>query len=209
MMKQFRKEYKRLSLTESDTFSNPFDQFGVWFREAGNAGISEPNAMALATAGAGGMPSIRMVLLKEVEKDGFIFYTNYNSRKGRQLSENNQAALLFYWEPTERQVRVEGRIEKISDASSDHYFQSRPRESQASAIVSQQSSVIKGREMLEQAFFNVLNSDNQQLKRPASWGGYKLHPLMFEFWQGREHRLHDRIQYRLADGIWCRERLTP
>lgn len=208
-MKQFRKEYTYMSLNESDILPNPFEQFGIWFREAGKAGIAEPNAMALATAEAVGMPSVRMVLLKEVDKNGFIFYTNYNSRKGRQLSKNDQAALLFYWELVGRQVRVEGRIEKISDASSDQYFQSRPRESQASAIVSQQSYVIEGRENLELSFFKLLESDKQQLKRPDSWGGYKLHPLLFEFWQGREHRLHDRIQYRLADGIWIRERLSP
>ena len=208
-MKQFRKEYKRLSLLESNTLPDPFDQFNTWFKEAGDAGISEPNAMALSTAGTGGMPSVRMVLLKEIEKDGFIFFTNYHSRKGRQLSENKQAALLFYWEPLERQVRIEGRVEETSAACSDHYFRSRTRESQTGAIISKQSEVLEGRETLEQDFFDLLKDENQQPERPYNWGGYKLRPILFEFWQGREHRLHDRIQYRLAEGKWIRERLAP
>jgi pyridoxamine 5'-phosphate oxidase len=148
-------------------------------------------------------------LLKEIENDGFIFFTNYNSRKAKQISENNQAALLFFWEALERQIRIEGMIEKTNKTTSDDYFHSRTRESQAGSIVSKQSEIIESRESLEDEFKNLLNSDIQQLERPKYWGGYKLYPKLFEFWQGREHRLHDRIQYRLDDGKWIRERLAP
>ncbi|NLN95221.1 MAG: pyridoxamine 5'-phosphate oxidase [Bacteroidales bacterium] len=208
-MKQFRKEFKRFSLSEPNTYINPFDQFNKWFQEAAGFNISEPNAMALATAGVNGMPTIRIVLLKEIENDGFIFFTNYNSRKAKQISENNQAALLFFWEALERQIRIEGMIEKANEITSDDYFHSRTRESQAGSIVSKQSEIIEGRESLEDEFKNLLDSEIQQFKRPEYWGGYKLYPKLFEFWQGREHRLHDRIQYRLDDGKWIRERLAP
>lgn len=208
-MQQFRKEYKRLCLSDSEAQPDPFTQFDLWFAEAVRADIAEPNAMTLATVGPDGMPSARMVLLKNVEKEGFVFFTNYDSRKGSHLAQNNRAALLFYWIPMERQVRVEGWVSRTNSAYSDLYFESRPRESKAGAIVSHQSTIIKSRESLENQFNKLLDPSNSELKRPGYWGGYILRPNLFEFWQGREHRLHDRIQYRLIDATWVKNRLAP
>jgi len=208
-MQQLRKEYKRLSLSEHNVLPDPFAQFDIWFIEALNSGIEEPNAMALATVSPEGMPSARMVLLKEVEKDGFVFFTNYQSRKGRHLEKNQNAALLFFWDKLERQVRIEGLVLKTDAQYSDDYFQSRTRESKAGAIASKQSTVIGSKEALENEFLKILGSESKTTLRPEYWGGYKLMPVLFEFWQGREHRLHDRIQYRSESGRWITERLAP
>lgn len=207
-MQQFRKEYRRMNLTDSESQPDPFVQFDLWFKEAVDSEIAEPNAMALATVGPDGMPSARMVLLKNVEKEGFAFFTNYDSRKGSHLAQNNKAALLFYWIPLERQVRIEGWISRTDPAYSDKYFESRPRESKAGAIISHQSTVLQSREVLEREFNNLIEADTE-LKRPDYWGGYLLKPVLFEFWQGREHRLHDRIQYRMVDASWIKTRLAP
>lgn len=205
---QFRKEYKSHSLSDSNSSSDPYIQFKNWFREATESGIGEPNTMALATVSSEGMPSIRIVLLKDVEPDGFVFFTNYHSRKGKQLEKNPQAALLFFWPELERQVRIEGRVVKTNPDYSDNYFKSRPVGSRLGAIVSPQSKVISSREELE-SILNELHDDIDQLQRPEYWGGCKLIPELFEFWQGREHRLHDRIQYCLNDNTWIKERLAP
>ncbi len=208
-LQQFRKEYTRLSISEPGLSADPFEQFKFWFADATEAAHPEPNAMALATASPGGMPSIRMVLLKDILKDGFVFFTNYKSRKAKHLDKNPNAALLFFWEKLERQIRIEGMVEKTDPAYSDAYFQSRTPESRAGAIASEQSSVIDSREILEKKYRKILTSGSQNLERPNDWGAYKLKPVLFEFWQGREHRLHDRIQYRQENGGWIKERLAP
>lgn len=206
---QFRREYKNHSLSTINTSSDPFIQFNNWFVEATDSGIGEPNAMALATVSSEGMPSIRIVLLKDVEPDGYVFFTNYHSRKGSQLEKNPQAALLFFWPELERQVRIEGRVVKTDPEYSDNYFNSRTAGSRAGAVVSPQSRVISSREPLESAMSKLLQNQHKDLRRPEYWGGYKLIPELFEFWQGREHRLHDRIQYRKNDKNWIKERLAP
>jgi pyridoxamine 5'-phosphate oxidase len=208
-MQQFRKEYKLQILSETNTSYDPFQQFNAWFQNAVDSGIPEPNAAALATASPDGMPSVRMVLLKGIEKGGFVFFTNYESRKGIHLSNNPKASFLFFWGELERQIRIEGRVEKTDPAYSDAYFLSRPNESRAGAIVSHQSVKLKSRDLLEKEFFETLGSEGKTLTRPEYWGGYALKPVLFEFWQGREHRLHDRIQYRLNDSRWLKERLAP
>jgi pyridoxamine 5'-phosphate oxidase len=208
-MKQFRQEYKKRTLTEQDILNDPFLQFSAWFREAADFGISEPNAMVLATADARGMPSARMVLLKGLESGSFVFFTNFGSRKGTHLSNNPKAALLFYWPEMERQIRIEGTVEKVVSGYSDAYFACRPYESQAAAIASEQSAPLHSREDLEKKYQAILSSAAGKLARPPHWGGFKLIPVLFEFWQGREHRLHDRIQYRVKDPEWAIERLAP
>jgi pyridoxamine 5'-phosphate oxidase len=208
-MQQYRREYKLQVLSETTTSGDPFQQFNAWFQDAVDAAIPEPNAAALATASPDGMPSVRMVLLKGIEKGGFVFFTNYESRKGIHLSNNPKASFLFFWGELERQIRIEGRVERTDPAYSDAYFLSRPNESRAGAIVSHQSVKLKSRELLEKEFFEALGSEGRTLVRPEYWGGYALKPVLFEFWQGREHRLHDRIQYRLNDSRWLKERLAP
>jgi len=208
-MQHLRREYTKLTLAESSSLSDPVDQFRDWFNDAVNSGITEPNAMALATVSPDGMPSVRMVLLKEVVNGAFVFFTNYDSRKGIHLSNNPKASLLFYWSELERQVRIEGKVERTAESYSDDYFKSRPTESRAGAIISHQSAVIPSRELLEEKLKEHLQSGRDNLSRPAYWGGYMLRPVLMEFWQGREHRLHDRIQYRMKDSGWIRERLAP
>lgn len=210
-----RENYISPELLESQVMSDPFDQFLKWFDEAVTAGLREPNAMALTTANKEGKPSSRMVLLKGVDKQGFVWYTNYGSRKAHDLCENPNAALLFYWNEMNRQVRVEGSVEKVPEAESDKYFHSRPRGSQLGAIVSKQSTVIAGREVLQQDYKKLEQkySDGSLIPKPEYWGGYKLTPTLFEFWQGQQSRLHDRLQYsqREVDGstVWHIERLSP
>lgn len=202
---------KPSELDERNVDANPIRQFQLWFNEAVGRGLPLAEAMTLCTATNDGKPSARMVLLKGVAESGFVFYTNYRSRKARELDENPFAALVFYWEPLERQVRVEGQAARISAAESDKYFQTRPRESQLGAIASPQSDVIESREMLEQEF-QVLEEKygDQAIERPAHWGGYRLVPERIEFWKGRPGRLHDRLLYELqADGSWNRSRLAP
>ncbi|MBV9691340.1 MAG: pyridoxamine 5'-phosphate oxidase [Ktedonobacteraceae bacterium] len=205
-----RKDYTLHGLSESDVDADPFRQFQVWFNAALAANLLEPNAMTLATATKDGKPSARIVLLKGFDERGFVFYTNYESRKGHELAENPQAALVFRWAELERQVRVEGLVEKCSAVESDAYFHSRPVGSQLGACVSQQSQVIDSREVLEARLEELmLENANQEIARPAYWGGSRLNPSSLEFWQGRPNRLHDRLRYRLTDGGWLIERLSP
>jgi len=206
-----RKEYMQRGLDESDVDADPFRQFAAWFDEARTASPVEPNAMALATVGADGRPSLRMVLLKGADERGFVFYTNYESRKGRELADTPWAALTFFWPEMERQIRIEGRVEPVSAEESDTYFHSRPVGSQPSASASRQSEVIAGREELEQRVAALsAQYQNQEIPRPENWGGFRVIPDAIEFWQGRASRLHDRLRYRLlASGGWQIERLSP
>lgn len=208
-----RQDYKQASLDLADVHPNPYVQFGQWFQQAVQAGAYEPNAMHLATASAEGRPSGRLVLLKDFNAQGFTFYTNYESRKGRQLHENPHAALTFFWPELERQVRIEGMIAPVSTAESDAYFAQRPRESQLGAHASAQSREIASRAALEARLAAVTSQfghNDQPIPRPAHWGGYRLVPVLFEYWQGRASRLHDRIVYELQDdGSWRTARLMP
>jgi pyridoxamine 5'-phosphate oxidase len=204
-----RKEYLRASLDEADTASDPIVQFERWFDEALKAEIPEPSAMSLATVAANGRPSSRIVLLKGYGPAGFTWFTNYDSRKGHELVENPHAALLFLWVELERQVRIEGRVEKIPADESDAYFDSRPLGARINAIASEQSRVVASRERLEQRFTEVEQRSGDKPARPPHWGGYRLTPVALEFWQGRKSRMHDRIAYGLREGKWVRERLQP
>ena len=203
-----RKNYSQKKLSEKKAEANPMKQFAKWWQQAVDSKIDEVNAMTLATASPDGMPSARIVLLKGVDENGFIFFTNYDSYKGQQLAENPKACLVFFWKELERQVRITGLIEKTSAAVSDEYFHSRPLASQLGAATSPQSQVIESREWLENEVAKIRKLD--AVKRPDHWGGYLIRPITIEFWQGRTHRLHDRIQYTLEDnGGWKMERLAP
>ena len=205
-----RRDYTLQGLSETDAEPNPFNQFRQWFDQALAAHLPEPNAMTVATATSDGKPSARMVLLKDFDERGFVFYTNYTSYKGQQLAENPQAALVFWWAELERQVRIEGRVEKISERQSDEYFYSRPFSSRLGAWVSDQSQVIDSRGVLNERLQKLQNEyENQEVPRPSHWGGYRVIPSLIEFWQGRPSRLHDRLNYRLRDGSWLIERLSP
>ena len=206
-----RKDYKQHSLAEADVKQNPFDQFATWWDAAIHAAIDEVNAMTLATASPDGMPAARIVLLKGFDKRGFVFFTNYESFKGQQLAENPRACLVFFWKELERQVRITGLVEKTSPQESDDYFNSRPENSRIGAWSSPQSRVIAGREVLEKNEKDFAKQfGTKPLTRPPYWGGYRVKPASFEFWQGRPSRLHDRIQYSLEDnGNWIIERLAP
>jgi pyridoxamine 5'-phosphate oxidase len=206
-----RREYSSQSLMESDVASNPVSQFEKWWNEALESAIIEPNAMTLATASSDGMPSARIVLLKGFSQQGFVFYTNYKSFKGIQLEENPKACLVFLWKELERQVRITGLVKKTEVKESDEYFGSRPEGSKIGAWASPQSQVIRGREWLEKEFREYHNKfKGHAPQRPPHWGGYLVQPVIIEFWQGRQSRLHDRIQYSLDDaGNWKIERLAP
>ncbi|BAU07494.1 pyridoxamine 5'-phosphate oxidase [Fischerella thermalis CCMEE 5330] len=206
-----RKDYTLQDLNETDVAPNPFIQFQKWFDEALTAQLLEPNAMTVATATTDGKPSARMVLLKDFDERGFVFFTNYNSHKGQELAENPQAALVFWWAELERQVRICGHVEKVSENDSDKYFQSRPFNSRLGAWASNQSEVIESRIILEQRLQELkAKYENQDVPRPPHWGGLRVIPTEIEFWQGRSSRLHDRILYtRLDDGDWKIQRLSP
>lgn len=206
-----RKEYQLQSLSEKDVSADPFHQFKLWWDDALNAKIEEVNAMTLATSSPDGVPSARILLLKGINENGFIFYTNYNSYKGKQLAENPRACLVFFWKEIERQVRVTGVTEKLSDADNDSYFKSRPEKSQLGAWASPQSETIENREWLESNYLEYQKQfKDKEFSRPPFWGGYIVKPVTIEFWQGRPSRLHDRIQYSLdANGSWRIERLAP
>ena len=196
-------------LLESEAAGDPFEQFGRWYQEASRV-MRLPEAMAVATAGGDARPSVRMVLMKQWDQRGFVFHTNYESRKGRELNENPLAALLFHWDPLGRQVRMEGPVERISSAESDEYFASRPYGAQISALASHQSQPVAGREVLD-ARAGRLRSElgGAPVGRPSWWGGYRLRPAVFEFWQNRDDRFHDRLQYSWTGTLWQIERLEP
>lgn len=208
-----RKDYTLRGLSEADVDPDPLRQFAVWFEQAVRAELPEPNAMTLATATRDGRPSARMVLLKGYDDRGFVFYTNYEGRKGRELAENPYAALVFFWPQLERQIRIEGRVERATAEESDAYYHSRPRGSQLGAWASHQSAVIPNREALE-ARVRELEAQYAdpavRVPRPPFWGGYRVIPDVIEFWQGRPSRLHDRLRYRRdASDAWVIERLSP
>jgi pyridoxamine 5'-phosphate oxidase len=206
-----RKDYTLEGLSETEIDLNPFIQFKKWFDQALAAQLPEPNAMTIATAMPDGKPSARMVLLKDFDERGFVFFTNYNSRKGQELAENPQAALVFWWAELERQVRISGHVEKVAENESDKYFHSRPANSRLGAWVSNQSEVIESREVLEQRLQEFHSKyENQEIPRPPHWGGLRVIPTEIEFWQGRSSRLHDRLLYtRSDDNSWKIERLSP
>jgi len=206
-----RKDYSLAGLTEKELARDPFRQFEKWFQEAGAAKIPEPNAMVLTTATREGRPSVRTVLLKGLDGRGFVFYSNYESRKGRELEGNPRASLLFPWIALERQVIVEGAVAKVAREEAEAYFHSRPRLSQLSAWVSQQSSIISGRSVLEESMKALEKKyAGQEVPLPPHWGGWRLTPETVEFWQGRRSRLHDRLRFRREkDGGWAVERLAP
>lgn len=210
VLRNLRKEYSSHRLDVSDVNPDPFIQFGQWFNEAGNAGIPEPHAMGLATVSETGFPDIRTVLLRGIERGGFTFFTNYHSRKGRDIAHNPNVGLHFFWPELERQVRVQGRAEMVSEQESDEYFNSRPRESRLGALVSQQSEVIGSRLELEQRYHALEKQyEGREIERPPNWGGYFIVPSAIEFWQGRPGRLHDRIRYHRNLQGWQLSRLQP
>jgi len=210
-LSDLRREYALAGLLESDLDPDPFKQFDKWFQQALNAGLPEPNAMTLATATLDGKPSIRVVLLKDLDERGFVFFTNYESQKGRQLSANPQAALAFHWIELERQVCINGRVARISREESERYFRSRPVGSQLGAWASQQSQVVGSRKVLEDRLDQLTREyENKPIPVPPYWGGYRVVPDMIEFWQGRPNRLHDRLRYTCQAGNqWLIERLSP
>jgi pyridoxamine 5'-phosphate oxidase len=206
-----RLSYTKAGLAEADAHSDPFRQFALWMEQAIAAKLIEPNAMTLATCDTSGQPNARTVLLKGFDEIGFVFYTNYESRKAREIQENARVSLLFYWADLERQVRVAGRAERVSDAESETYFASRPVGHQIGAWVSEQSSVIAGREIIEHNLASMAKRfEPGPVPRPPYWGGFRVRPAAFEFWQGRANRLHDRLEYVIEDdGHWTRRRLSP
>lgn len=206
-----RRDYQLQTLLETDIAADPFVQFGRWWDEAIKSELDEVNAMTLATASSSGLPDARIVLLKSYTDAGFVFFTNYSSRKGQELAENPRACLVFFWKELERQVRITGSVEKVTASESDEYFNSRPEGSRIGAWASPQSTVIESRETIEQ---NILQYQQKfrsnEIERPPHWGGYIVIPTMIEFWQGRPSRLHDRLQYsKMEDGSWKIERLAP
>ncbi|MBK8954809.1 MAG: pyridoxamine 5'-phosphate oxidase [Saprospiraceae bacterium] len=207
-MKDLRREYTQSILENEHLLADPVEQFQEWFRQCVEGGVQEPNCMVLSTVSPDGKPSSRVVLLKEIKDSGFVFFTNYNSRKSVEMERQPAVSLLFFWESMERQVRIEGKAVKIPESESDEYFYSRPLLSQIGAMVSPQSKVIHDRSELENELQNVLEN-HVPVKRPAHWGGFIVQPDYFEFWQGRENRLHDRFAYTLSSSNWLVARLAP
>lgn len=209
-LQRLRHEYSRASLTESEVAGGPLDQFRRWFDEALAADLHEPNAMTVATVSPEGKPSARVVLLKQFDELGFVFHTNYEGRKGREIEGNPNVSLLFYWGELERQVRVEGTATRLSEEESDAYFESRPRGGHVGAWASRQSQPVEGREALEEEVRRVeAEYEGRPVPRPPFWGGFRVEPGSFEFWQGRESRLHDRLVYTREEGGWRVTRLQP
>jgi len=208
---EIRQRYAKKVLLEEDAAASPFVQFEIWWKEAIEAALDEVNAMTLATASIDGVPSARIVLLKDFSENGFMFFTNYESFKARQLDENPRACLVFFWKELERQVRITGLVERTSTTDSDEYFNMRPEESRIGAITSPQSRIIESRKWIDERFEkNRHLLEGKQFPRPDYWGGYIVRPVIMEFWQGRLSRLHDRLQYTLQDNNdWKRERLAP
>ncbi len=205
-----REDYSKQALSEKECDAHPIPQFEKWLNEAIRSQVNEPTAVNVATVDANGRPSSRMVLLKEVNPQGFVFFTNYHSRKGRALAAHPYAALTFFWPELERQVRIEGRVEKLDEAASDEYFESRPYTSRIGAWASEQSEVIENQAVLVKRAAVIGLKHPLHVPRPPHWGGYLVVPDCLEFWQGRPSRLHDRIRYRLDDnGNWIKERLSP
>lgn len=209
-IKELRKDFSGAPLNEADVAKLPFEQFDKWFKEAVETKANEPNACVLSTVGEAGRPSARVVLLREYGKDGFALFTNYNSRKGKELHKNPYACLTFFWPELERQIRIEGKVTVHSAEASDNYFNSRPRTSRIGAWSSPQSEEISGREALENLVTDFDKKyPTEEVPRPLHWGGYLLHADYFEFWQGRPSRLHDRIVYKLENNNWKIARLAP
>lgn len=208
-LKNMRLNYEQGQLLESNIEMNPFELFRKWFDQAVEAKIIEPNAMTIATATKEGIPSARVVLLKGFDETEFVFYTNYHSRKGKELNDNPFAAILFWWREFERQIRIEGKIEKISRKESEEYFNQRPLKSRYGTLASEQSEIIENREVLEKRFADLEKQYGANPPTPENWGGYKLIPAKFEFWQGRTSRLHDRICYHKENNNWKIFRLQP
>lgn len=210
MIQNLRQDYKAAELSEKDVVKNPIAQFEKWFEDAVNAEIFEPNVMTLATVDKSARPNARIALLKGFDNDGFSFYTNYLSQKGKEIKKNPYACLVFFWAELERQVRIEGKIEKLDKETSEQYFNSRPQGSQIGAIASPQSQVIPNRDVLEQKVEELTQQyEGKTIPKPAHWGGYIVKPTSIEFWQGRSSRLHDRIKYTFSNGSWKIERLAP
>jgi pyridoxamine 5'-phosphate oxidase len=203
-----RRDYLGAPLSETESEADPFRQFARWFEQVRPL-EADPTAMALATCSADGRPAVRMVLLKGVDDRGFTFYTNYGSRKAREIDGTGRASLLFYWQALVRQVRIDGRVERVAAADADAYFATRPVESRWSVYASRQSEVIESRQALEAHFEAARDTYGESVPRPDWWGGYRVLPEEFEFWQGRPGRLHDRLRYRRDSGVWIRERLAP
>ncbi|MFA7492233.1 MAG: pyridoxamine 5'-phosphate oxidase [Proteiniphilum sp.] len=209
-LSRMRHEYRTGSLNETEMASNPFDEFKVWLETAIVSGLSEPNAMIVASATPDGRPSARVVLLKELNEKGFVFYTNYMSRKGRELIANPFTAAVFDWHEIERQVRIEGIIEKVEDEVSDAYFNIRPDDAKIGAWASPQSRIVRGRKELEELEKKYMTQfANSKIPRPPHWGGFLIQPTMIEFWQGRLNRMHDRLAYYKVEKGWNMQRLAP
>lgn len=210
MLRDIRTNYMKFELSESSVQKDPFSQLSLWLNDAVSEKIQEPTAMILSTIDQHGNPESRVVLLKELKAEGLVFYTNYNSKKGQQLAENKHVSVVFFWPELERQIRIKGVAEKISENESEEYFQSRPIDSQLGAWASPQSQIIESRQILDENYSYCQEYfRNNELKKPPHWGGFLIRPEYFEFWQGRSNRLHDRIEFCLYENQWKIQRLAP